>query len=234
MIPGGPWQGFYTGLNIGGAWLDANGTQNPMECLATVDGCGLKAGGVGASRSFSRSLNASKPLGGSQAGYNTQVSPQWVLVLETDLVNSSTNRVFSLAPPLSGSATVHSSASQDLLGTVRRRVGLAPIPDLLLFGTGGFAYGEQSGSAIIQPAADAYKSGAPVRLQVTGSTDRSSSPGYNQRLSERRAPNVAKALAALGVSRDQMIVAGCGENGNRVPTANGVREQQNRRVEITS
>ena len=88
------------------------------------------------------------------------------------------------------------------------------------------------GHAIIQQAADAYKAGAPVQIQVTGYTDRSGSPGYNQRLSERRANNVARALAALGVPRDQMIVAGRGENDNRVPTAPGVREPQNRRVEI--
>jgi len=90
------------------------------------------------------------------------------------------------------------------------------------------------GEQIIQQAADAYKSGAPVQLQVTGYTDRSGSPAYNQRLSERRANNVAKALAALGVPRGQMVVAGRGENDNRVPTAPGVREPQNRRVEITT
>jgi outer membrane protein OmpA-like peptidoglycan-associated protein len=88
------------------------------------------------------------------------------------------------------------------------------------------------GHAIIQQAADAYKAGAPVQIQVTGYTDRSGSPGYNQRLSERRANNVARAMAALGVPKDQMIVAGRGENDNRVPTAPGVREPQNRRVEI--
>jgi outer membrane protein OmpA-like peptidoglycan-associated protein len=88
------------------------------------------------------------------------------------------------------------------------------------------------GHAIIRQAADAYRAGAPVQLQVTGYTDRSGSPGYNQRLSERRANNVAKALAAAGVPREQMIVSGRGENDNRVPTADGVREPQNRRVEI--
>jgi opacity protein-like surface antigen len=90
------------------------------------------------------------------------------------------------------------------------------------------------GHAIIQQAADAYKAGAPVQIQVTGYTDRSGSPGYNQRLSERRANNVAKAMAAMGVPPAQMIVSGRGENDNRVPTAPGVREPQNRRVEIVS
>ena len=88
------------------------------------------------------------------------------------------------------------------------------------------------GGRIIEQAAAAYKSGAPVRLQVTGYTDRSGSPGYNQRLSERRANAVASALARLGVRRSDMAVAGRGENDNRVPTAPGVREPQNRRVEI--
>lgn len=90
------------------------------------------------------------------------------------------------------------------------------------------------GHAIIRQAADAYRSGAPVQLQVTGYTDRSGSAGYNQRLSERRANNVARALAALGVPKNEMVVSGRGENDNRVPTANGVREPQNRRVEIVA
>jgi outer membrane protein OmpA-like peptidoglycan-associated protein len=90
------------------------------------------------------------------------------------------------------------------------------------------------GMAIIQQAAAAYKAGGAVQIQVTGYTDRSGSPGYNQRLSERRANNVAKALAGMGVPQNQMAVSGHGENDNRVPTADGVREPQNRRVEITS
>jgi opacity protein-like surface antigen len=90
------------------------------------------------------------------------------------------------------------------------------------------------GQAIIQQAADAYRAGAPVQIQVTGYTDRSGSAGYNQRLSERRANNVAKALAALGIPKEQMVVSGRGENDNRVPTADGVREPQNRRVEIVA
>jgi outer membrane protein OmpA-like peptidoglycan-associated protein len=90
------------------------------------------------------------------------------------------------------------------------------------------------GMAVIQQAAAAYSSGAPVQIQVTGYTDRSGSPGYNQRLSERRANAVADALTRLGVPKTQMAVSGRGENDNRVPTADGVREPQNRRVEITA
>jgi outer membrane protein OmpA-like peptidoglycan-associated protein len=88
------------------------------------------------------------------------------------------------------------------------------------------------GMAILQKAAAQYKSGAPVQIQVTGYTDLTGSAGYNQRLSERRANAVANALAGMGVARNDMVVTGRGMNDPRVPTPLGVREPQNRRVEI--
>jgi len=88
------------------------------------------------------------------------------------------------------------------------------------------------GMAIIQQAAAAFRAGGPVTIQVTGYTDASGSAGYNQRLSERRANAVAQAMVGLGVPRQQMAVSGRGKNDQRVPTADGVREPQNRRVEI--
>jgi OmpA-OmpF porin, OOP family len=88
------------------------------------------------------------------------------------------------------------------------------------------------GQQIIALAAQQYKAGGSVRLQVTGYTDTSGSAGYNQRLSERRANAVANALAAQGVARSDMAVSGRGYNDLRVPTPLGVREPQNRRVEI--
>lgn len=89
-----------------------------------------------------------------------------------------------------------------------------------------------AGMDIVRQAANVYKAGGSVRIQVTGYTDLSGSPGYNQRLSVRRANNVANALANMGVARSDMAVSGRGENDPRVPTAQGVREPQNRRVEI--
>jgi OmpA-OmpF porin, OOP family len=88
------------------------------------------------------------------------------------------------------------------------------------------------GMAIVQQAAAAFRAGGPVTIQVTGYTDASGSAGYNQRLSERRANNVANAMAHLGVPRQAMSISGRGKNDQRVPTADGVREPQNRRVEI--
>src|SRR6516162_3813751 len=88
------------------------------------------------------------------------------------------------------------------------------------------------GERIIELAAQQYKAGGSVKLQVTGYTDTTGSFGYNQRLSERRANAVASRLAALGVARSDMAVAGHSFNDLRVPTPPGVREPQNRRVEI--
>jgi OmpA-OmpF porin, OOP family len=88
------------------------------------------------------------------------------------------------------------------------------------------------GMDVVRQAADAWRAGGMVTIHVTGYTDASGSVGYNQRLSERRANNVANALTRLGVPRQTMDVSGRGKNDQRVPTADGVREPQNRRVEI--
>jgi OmpA-OmpF porin, OOP family len=87
-------------------------------------------------------------------------------------------------------------------------------------------------SEVIQLAANAYRAGAPVTVQVTGYTDTSGSYRYNERLSVRRARSVAATLEQDGVPPSAMVVTGRGQNDLRVPTPDGVREPQNRRVEI--
>jgi outer membrane protein OmpA-like peptidoglycan-associated protein len=89
-----------------------------------------------------------------------------------------------------------------------------------------------AGYEVLRHAAAAYHAGHPVHVTVTGFTDRSGSARYNERLSKHRAWHVAWALRHLGIPRSAIIVQARGENDNRVPTANGVREPQNRRVEI--
>ena len=71
-------------------------------------------------------------------------------------------------------------------------------------------------------------------LNLTGHADRSGSDAYNEALSLRRAAAVAAALANAGVSPGTVATGGKGESEPRVPTADGVREAQNRRVEITA
>jgi OmpA-OmpF porin, OOP family len=74
--------------------------------------------------------------------------------------------------------------------------------------------------------------GKPARIVIAGHADRSGPEPYNQALSERRAREVAQALGQRGVAASAMKVEAYGETQPRVPTADGVREPQNRRVEI--
>ena len=71
-------------------------------------------------------------------------------------------------------------------------------------------------------------------LNVVGHTDRSGSDAYNEALANRRAAAVAAALAGVGVSGGMVATGGRGESEPRVPTADGVREAQNRRAEISA
>jgi outer membrane protein OmpA-like peptidoglycan-associated protein len=48
----------------------------------------------------------------------------------------------------------------------------------------------------------------------------------------RRAESVEAELVRDGVPKDEIVVRGFGESDPLVPTAAGVREPQNRRVEI--
>ena len=70
-------------------------------------------------------------------------------------------------------------------------------------------------------------------ITVTGHADKSGSNEYNMALSQRRAEAVAGIMASMGVPSASISTAARGEEQPRVPTADGVREAQNRRVEIT-
>jgi iron complex outermembrane receptor protein len=85
---------------------------------------------------------------------------------------------------------------------------------------------------VIQAAADAVKAGHVVQITVTGHTDTVGSASYNQGLSERRAAAVKTGLVADGVAGGEITTLGVGKTGLLVPTADGVREPQNRRAEI--
>jgi len=80
-------------------------------------------------------------------------------------------------------------------------------------------------------AADALQ-GRTTRIDVTGHTDRSGSAQYNQALSVRRGETVRRELVADGVADGLIVTRGVGESDPLVATADGVREPQNRRVEI--
>jgi outer membrane protein OmpA-like peptidoglycan-associated protein len=85
---------------------------------------------------------------------------------------------------------------------------------------------------ILDEATAAYMQNKPVKISVTGYTDTVGTVAYNLALSVRRADAVRDYLKGKGVPVNAMDVEGKGKTNLRVPTPDGVREPQNRRVEI--
>ena len=85
---------------------------------------------------------------------------------------------------------------------------------------------------IIIQAAEDYRRTGTARITATGHTDTSGSAAYNLELSQRRAEAVASELVRQGVPATDIVTIGRGEEDLLVPTADGVREPRNRRVEI--
>jgi outer membrane immunogenic protein len=144
------WSGFYIGGNAGYGWGKANtdiayGAADPF------------AGTLGADTippfAHSDSLKLNGPNGGGQIGYNWQFAPMGVLGIETDLQTSrqkNSNRFvdsFSLSDhqdnptTLDGTTVTDHEAKISWFGTVRGRLGYAS-NGVLLYGTGGLAYGK--------------------------------------------------------------------------------------------
>jgi outer membrane protein OmpA-like peptidoglycan-associated protein len=85
---------------------------------------------------------------------------------------------------------------------------------------------------IVAEAAQASAHTQTTRIAVNGYTDLSGTRAYNQALSLRRARSVQAELVRDGVAPASIAIQGYGENNPLIPTAIGVREPQNRRVEI--
>jgi outer membrane protein OmpA-like peptidoglycan-associated protein/opacity protein-like surface antigen len=88
-------------------------------------------------------------------------------------------------------------------------------------------------ASILDNAADAYRRTGNAQVVLAGHADRSGSDQYNVGLSQRRAENVRQYLAGRGIPEGVMRTEAFGESRPLVDTADGVREPQNRRVEIT-
>jgi iron complex outermembrane receptor protein len=81
----------------------------------------------------------------------------------------------------------------------------------------------------------AAKNAGPAKvtqLTVTGHTDTVGSDAYNMRLSKRRAESVAAELEKQGIASSEIEIIAKGKRDLLVPTKDGVREPQNRRVQI--
>lgn len=86
--------------------------------------------------------------------------------------------------------------------------------------------------ATLQEVAAAFRQSQPARVDIDGHSDRSGPAGINLAASRRRAEAVKSHLIANGIPAGRITVSAFGESRQIVPTEDGVREAQNRRVEI--
>jgi OmpA-OmpF porin, OOP family len=108
----------------------------------------------------------------------------------------------------------------------------APARSYLVFFDWDKANLTERARAIVKEAADNSTHVSVTRIEVNGYTDTSGKPSYNQGLSVRRAKAVAAELVRDGVPQNVIDIQGFGDTHLLVATGPGVREPQNRRVEI--
>ena len=142
------WDGFYVGVNVG--------ADIPSDSFATIPGGTLLTIPFDGSLGWGEGTTASKVNfeGGGQIGYNWQPIPWIVLGLETDIQGTTArdninDAFFSAVAPGTGTVLDNFSGHRSWFGTVRGRIGftLNSYPQLMIYATGGFAYGESSRSA---------------------------------------------------------------------------------------
>lgn len=85
---------------------------------------------------------------------------------------------------------------------------------------------------IVDKAAKDALDGKTTQITLTGYTDTVGSDAYNLRLSKRRAMAVQAEMVKQGVPASEIAVYGKGKHDLLVPTGDGVKEPQNRRVSI--
>jgi outer membrane immunogenic protein len=143
VAPAYSWTGFYVGANVGYGWGNTSNNFQFTDAGLTQGAQIVAISGAGAGR-------PSEAIGGVQAGYNWQISPQGVLGVEADWQGSGEQsnqnliapfRVVAFGGPATGTVATNFRDSILWFGTVRGRAGYA-WDHLLFYGTGGLAYGE--------------------------------------------------------------------------------------------
>jgi outer membrane immunogenic protein len=159
------WTGFYGGVEFGGGWSSHPVTWAPNDPLANE----LFTGTFGLFQPLVSSSNFTRngPAGGFEFGYNWQADPKWVFGVEADFSGAAIGTRtagptsilgFNPAPVIQNTTAQQNT---DWYGTVRGRLGWLATPNLLVFGTGGFAYGHTDHSA-------SYDVSAPIAATLFG------------------------------------------------------------------
>ncbi len=140
------WAGFYFGVNAGGTFGGSDSISVATGALSpNVDAAAIAATGSGTGAN-----NFGGFVGGGEIGYNWQLAPTIVAGVELDIQGvagrSGDTSFFSAAPGsinpshMFGGAA-YASQNLDYLGTARGRIGFLATPSLLIYATGGLAYG---------------------------------------------------------------------------------------------
>jgi outer membrane immunogenic protein len=169
------WTGFYGGIEFGGGWSDEAVNYSPNDPLAAA----LLNGKIGVPGNqpvaSGYRISQSSAVGGFEAGYNWQAGSNWLLGLETDFSfsgmsgrASSPSSVLQVFPgPITSTQSTTTERTTDWYGTARGRAGWLATPNLLLFGTGGFAYGRTSASATYMTSVGSLSISGPISFSCT-------------------------------------------------------------------
>lgn len=134
------WTGFYAGVNAGYAW---NGDSDLKDVNYHVNGVNFNVGnGAFVSRDTN---NDGSFTGGAQVGYNYQMGSV-VLGVETDFNYINAEKKYDAQGAYFNNAgtfghEVNAESKVEWFGTVRGRIGYTPVDRLMVFVTGGLAYG---------------------------------------------------------------------------------------------
>lgn len=140
------WNGFYAGMNGGYGWNGRSSTFSPNDPASAVLFPNSPVAGVFGTPSPAADFNVKGGTLGAQIGWNWQFAPRFLAGLEADFNVGSvegTGKSNSTLQFLTSQTPLVGATSEDLkqLGTIRGRFGFLVTDDVLLFGTGGFAYG---------------------------------------------------------------------------------------------
>jgi outer membrane immunogenic protein len=148
------WTGFYIGGNGGYGWDTAS--HNIAFTQTDIFNAPV-------SFNVRDSLKLDGAIGGAQVGYNAQIS-RLVLGVEADIQASGQNGTSRSNGTITSSptdpATVTDNRKLNWFATVRERIGLT-FGNLLVYGTGGVAYGEVAIKGNVQPGS-VFQTNAPI------------------------------------------------------------------------
>jgi outer membrane immunogenic protein len=150
IVAGDGWSGWYAGLNAG--YLDGANMMNTDAVVTATSGTPRTAPAMAAGATSQLSTGNGGFIGGAQFGYNRMIAPMLLAGFEADIQGSSLRGNAStstqvLTDTVSGPNTgtwqtgITTSRGLDYIGTIRARLGATVTPSLLLYATGGLAYG---------------------------------------------------------------------------------------------